>query len=168
MSGVFGVHVNGQTGEVWIDWTLAPPWRVKCEMVRTVSGRRVVGSLTIDARGKLPDNGLTVDVLKSVRLGRARAYADLNWPRPRKGAPQSAGDGPGRPATLTSQFYRKVWERRKALVSSGDPHPAKTLATEFKKSRPAMRSILQRIRDGKTQITVNGEERQHGKTTRKG
>jgi hypothetical protein len=165
---MFGVSINGQTGEVQIQWSLAPPWRVTCDMVETKKGRRVVGRLAIDAWGRPPEAGLTVDVLKSVRLSRAHAYADLNWPRPRPEPPaRPSTDGRGRPSTLTPQFYRRVWERWNALVSTGHPHPAKALATEFKRSRTAMRSILQRIRSRMPEITGTREEKNDGKKTRK-
>ena len=119
--------------------------------------------------GALPDEGLTIDVIKAIRLGPARAYARLNSPRTFSGA-RATHNGRGRPPTLKPRFYREAWERYRALIQSGAKAPAKTLAEEYGYSRTAMRSVLGRCKKmlelQPTDVTA-GRKGSHGKTTRK-
>jgi len=169
---MFLVSVQAQTGAVQVSWPLQPPWRVTCDVVETPDGRRVIGRLTLDCGpGVVDGTGVTAGLLRSVRLGPAQAYLALNWPR-RRETPRRASNRRGRPATLTPQFYRRVWARWTALVASGHRQPAKALAREFQTSRTAMRSILRRIRTGMPEIThprsTPPPRRGYGTATRKG
>lgn len=149
--GQIRVVVNGTSGAVTLSWDVNTEWRVTCEMVRTASsnGRMVVARLEVEpSRPIVPEEGLTADVLRTVRLGRARAYAALNSPSRPQPVPKSrpSGRSPGRPQTLTPGFYARVFGRYSALILSEAKDPAKTLAAEFGYGRPAMRSVIYRAK----------------------
>jgi hypothetical protein len=164
---MIGVRFDGQTGIAELVWEVEQ-WRVTCEMNRATSGRFVIGAMRIDPLGALSEEGLTIDVLKAIRLGPARAYARLNSPGTFSGA-RATQNSRGRPRTLNLRFYREVWERYMALVQSGTKAPAKTLAEEYDYSRTAMRSVLARCKKmpelQRSDVTVS-RKGSHGKTTR--
>ena len=97
-------------------------------------------------------HGLTKEILKQLPLIPELRYA-RSVIAEQKWDPKSRDDnkpvGPGRPPVASLDVYRRVGKEWNKLVGARDPHPAKTLAAQFKwrgklVSRSTMRSILYR------------------------
>jgi hypothetical protein len=148
-------------------------WVVTCTLGVTTSGRIAIRKLKIAERlteadylgGKwrdiaarrVPAGGITTRFLQSLRLEPLRKAAvaevfraaqERTLPSAMKpaGEPSTPGRRRGRPELKTT-FYRKVARRWHALVNARDPHPDKTLAREFGRSRSNIAGVIRRCRD---------------------
>jgi hypothetical protein len=107
---------------------------------------------------RVPSGGITTRLLHSLRLEPLRKFAAADIVRSSQGSKLPSGMKPareqpettrrrGRPELLKASFYREVAQRWHELVESRDPHPDKTLAREFKRSRSNIAGVIRRCRD---------------------
>lgn len=132
-------------------------WELSYRMGQTARGDWVICELTIKRKWRSltdsvePPGGITTLLLRKVRLGEDRRYgsATIETQDPAGIKPQQTTPGRhrGRPLVISVKKYQRIAMRDRALRLAKAPHPAKTLAEEFGYKRPAMRSLLRRIRD---------------------
>ncbi len=149
-------------------------WRLTCTLGVTGNGRIAIRKLRIAeqlteadyvggkwrdvAMRRVPGAGITTRLLHSLRLEPLRKAAAADVFRASQGRTVPSGVTPvreqprtgrrrGRPEVLKTSFYQKVARRWHELVKARDPHPDKTLAGEFQRSRSNMAGVIRRCRD---------------------
>jgi hypothetical protein len=158
---ITGVSAKGRVGSVGsvgataLHQTLTKDWEAIYRLGRTARGVLTVVGLEVRPAQNVPDDGLTIAVIRLIAIGRARRYVNnqARFEAQRQpSAPSSTGPPRGRTPRLTHQDYGKLLKRYDGLVDMGDPHPAKTLFEDLKregvtKSRSTVRTWLLRARE---------------------